>query len=86
MAQPCLHCGESLKRSRYNSTKTKKSCPNCSQGNGKEHVFHPFPDSFGLTPARANDEDPDGAQSWCTGCRANGTPTPGVSCGARDKP
>ena len=46
-----------------------KSCPHCSDANGKEHVFHSYPASFGKTPARKTAKNPDGYQSYCSDCR-----------------
>lgn len=46
-----------------------KSCPHCSFANGHEHVFHPYPASFGKTPARVTARNPDGDQSYCYDCR-----------------
>lgn len=42
-----------------------KSCPHCSDANNGEHVYHPYPSSFGKTPAR----NPEGYQSYCIECR-----------------
>lgn len=52
-----------------------KSCPHCSDANGKEHVYHPYPASFGKTPLRVTARNPDGFQSYCISCRklAKGT-------------
>lgn len=47
-----------------------KSCPHCSDANEKEHVFHPYPASFGKTPARKTARNPDGYQSYCYDCRS----------------
>ena len=49
--------------------KKYKSCPHCSAANGNEHVFHPYPASFGKTPARVTAKNPDGDQSYCIDCR-----------------
>ena len=46
-----------------------KSCPHCSDANGDEHVFHPYPSSFGYTPARKTARNPNGDQSYCINCR-----------------
>ncbi|TKB47737.1 hypothetical protein FCL40_14770 [Ferrimonas sediminicola] len=46
-----------------------KSCPHCSDANGSEHVFHPYPAAFGKTPARVTARNPDGYQSYCRECR-----------------
>jgi len=47
-----------------------KSCPHCSDANGSEHVFHPYPSSYGKTPARKSAKNPDGYQSYCYECRS----------------
>ena len=46
-----------------------KSCPHCSDANGGEHIFHPYPASFGKTAARKSARNPDGYQSYCYDCR-----------------
>ncbi len=46
-----------------------KSCPHCSDANGSEHVYHPYPNNFGKTPARKTARNPDGDQSYCIDCR-----------------
>ncbi|MPS31012.1 hypothetical protein EHW63_01385 [Salinivibrio sp. VYel9] len=46
-----------------------KSCPHCSDANGGEHVFHPYPSNFGKTPARKTAQNPTGHQSYCIDCR-----------------
>ncbi|WP_305813931.1 hypothetical protein [Photobacterium leiognathi] len=46
-----------------NTGKRFKSCPHCSDANGGEHVYHPYPHSFGKTPARKTAKNPDGYQS-----------------------
>ncbi|MFT5759654.1 MAG: hypothetical protein ACI9LM_004421 [Alteromonadaceae bacterium] len=46
-----------------------KSCPHCSAANENEHVFHPYPGTFGKTPARVTAKNPDGDQSYCNDCR-----------------
>lgn len=46
-----------------------KSCPHCSDANGSEHVFHPYPASFGSSPARKTPTNPEGDQSYCIDCR-----------------
>ena len=65
----CQHCGQPLNVARFNELRTKKSCPSCSQKNGKEHVFYNYPKAFGTTPKRASTKNPDGPQSYCTPCR-----------------
>ncbi len=70
----CSCCGKPLNRGLIYKTdpvtgQKFKSCPHCSDANGKEHVFHPYPSSFGKTPARKTARNPDGDQSYCTECR-----------------
>lgn len=67
----CQNCNEPLNKSIFNSDRTKKSCPNCSQENGKVHVFYDYPSAFGTTEKRANSKNPDGPQSYCTPCRGS---------------
>ena len=70
----CTHCGRALSNVQWAATNRWKSCPRCSARNGSEHVFYPYPDLFGTTPARATHEHPEGPQSYCTACRGTGTP------------
>jgi hypothetical protein len=70
----CSCCGKRLNsgmiKKRDSSTrKLYKSCPHCSDANGKEHVHHPYPANFGNTPARMTARNPDGDQSYCAACR-----------------
>ena len=76
----CTHCARVLNRARYNKGETMKSCPKCSDDNGKEHVFHSYPAAFGTTPARATARHDEGPQSWCEDCRFERTPPPGTLC------
>jgi len=46
-----------------------KSCGHCTEANGTEHVFHPYPAQYGRTPARVTAKNPDGNQSYCIDCR-----------------
>lgn len=70
----CNHCKKPLKESQYKNGKTLKSCPNCSQDNGNEHVYYKYPDEFGVTDLRSTASQPDGPQSYCTSCRGNNPP------------
>lgn len=72
MAQSCIICERPLNRSQYKSNKAWKSCPSCSTQNGRQHVFRPYPAAFGTSTERMSDGTPDGAQSWCSGCRGSG--------------
>ena len=76
----CINCKEELTKSVYNSERTLKSCPRCSQNNGKYHVFHPYPSDYGTTPLRSSSTNPDGPQSYCESCRGGNTPRPGIEC------
>ncbi|WP_318478030.1 hypothetical protein [Photobacterium leiognathi] len=67
----CNCCGKRLNIGmiQKNTGKKFKSCPHCSDANGGEHVYHPYPHSFGKTPARKTARNPDGYQSYCVDCR-----------------
>lgn len=70
----CGSCGKKLNigmihKTDPNTGKKFKSCPHCSDANGGEHVYHPYPASFGKTPARKTARNPDGYQSYCVDCR-----------------
>lgn len=71
----CSCCGKRLnaglcKKTDILTGQKFKSCPHCSIANGGEHVFHPFPKSFGKTPARQTARNPEGYQSYCIDCRS----------------
>ncbi|MDY4078263.1 MAG: hypothetical protein SOY42_05690 [Clostridium sp.] len=72
MSGICIICGRPLNESQYSSDKQYKSCPRCSERNGKQHVYYPYPKSFGVTDKRASKNSPEGAQSYCTICRGRG--------------
>lgn len=70
----CNCCGKRLNSGMIHKKdsqtgKKYKSCPHCSDANGGLHVFHPYPSSFGNTPARVTARNPDGDQSNCIDCR-----------------
>lgn len=70
----CSCCGKKLNVGMILKTDDEegleyKSCPHCSEANGREHVFHPYPNSFGQTEARKTARNPDGYQSYCYDCR-----------------
>ncbi|EIN4364722.1 hypothetical protein P7M77_23665 [Vibrio parahaemolyticus] len=70
----CNCCGKRLNIGMSHKTdpvtgQKYKSCPHCSDANGGEHVFHPYPFNFGKTPARKTARNPDGYQSYCIDCR-----------------
>ncbi len=67
----CQHCGKPLNKAQYSDGKTYKSCPRCSEINGKEHIFFTYPNSFGDTAKRRSDNHPEGPQSWCYSHRFN---------------
>jgi Protein of unknown function (DUF3553) len=69
---PCSVCQVALNRSRRTRDGNWKSCPECSVRDGMEHVFWPYPESFGVSQARISGEDAEGAQSHCAGCRSRG--------------
>ena len=66
----CRHCGKPLNESQYAQEMTLKSCPKCSVEDGKEHIFYSYPQNFGTSMKRISTKIPDGAQSWCSLCRA----------------
>lgn len=71
-AVKCRVCDRTLRRA-FKSPDTRwKSCPECSGRNGDQHVFRPYPDGFGLSPAREESGVVDGTQSWCEACRHEG--------------
>lgn len=76
----CKKCGKPLSKSIYSKDGALKSCPSCSQSNGKYHVFHEYPDAYGTTPLRKSGPHSDGPQSHCTVCRSNKGPAPGIEC------
>lgn len=65
----CQYCGKPLNESQYRQNRAYKSCPKCSTEDA-EHIYYPYPDSFGTTPSRVSCNTPDGAQSYCTRCRS----------------
>lgn len=77
----CDNCGQSLRQSQWTERERFKSCPKCSQMDGKEHVFYPLLAGFGITDARSSKEHPEGPQSYCVGCRERGEPPAPVRCG-----
>jgi hypothetical protein len=71
----CTCCGDKLNSGMIHkidpqSNEEYKSCPHCSDANGIQHVFHPYPSSFGNTTARKTFHNPDGDQSYCVECRS----------------
>lgn len=72
--QPCKHCGKALNQSQYRDGRNYKSCPHCSQADGKEHIYYPYPADFGTTPLRSTTGSPEGAQSHCQSCRGDNPP------------
>lgn len=84
----CKCCGKPLNESQYNKEHNYKSCPRCSTINGEEHVFFPYPVSYGITDARKSMEHPDGPQSYCVSHRGNATnpiPSGGLLCSICNK-
>ncbi len=70
----CDRCARKLRQSQYSADRQWKSCPSCSVRDGVVHIFHQYPQAFGQSEARENDETPDGAQSWCQACRTGELP------------
>lgn len=79
-AERCSACRRPLRTSVFALERTLKSCPECSGRNGREHVYHPYPDAFGLSEARAEGGAEDGAQSWCQDCRGGARGGAGRYC------
>lgn len=76
----CKHCGDALSKSIYNNNETLKSCPGCSKLNGSYHVFHSYPNNFGITDKRSSSKRPEGPQSHCERCRGGNPPSGGILC------
>ena len=76
----CEHCGTALNRSPRSQDRSWKSCPRCSESNGHQHVFYPFPDDFGVSEAKKAGGVEDGAQNYCIRCRGNNPPGEGRIC------
>ena len=70
----CSNCTEPLNEAQWDDGQCWKSCPQCSERHRSEHVFYQYSEMFGTTLARATPERQEGAQSWCTNCRANQEP------------
>ena len=84
MPMNCQNCHKPLSAVQWSSDEHWKTCPRCSAANGREHVFYPYPEKFGTTPARATHEHPEGPQSYCTRCRADRSPDFVDSCQCHD--
>lgn len=67
----CIICGRPLNESQYNDDETLKSCPRCSELDGEEHIYFPYPEYFGDTIKRSSGYHPDGPQSHCYSHRGN---------------
>lgn len=80
----CRHCGQKLSDAQYRGN--YKSCPNCSQRDGTEHIFYPN-SHFGWTEKRVTENNPTGIQSWCSRCRADyhGPHAEGIKCSELDR-
>lgn len=74
----CVTCESPLNRSLYSIGRDLKSCPSCSQANGREHIFRLYPTAFGRTELRSTEGHPDGAQSHCLECRNSLEKTPDI--------
>jgi hypothetical protein len=73
--QLCRVCNGRLNRSAYQQSNRWKSCPNCSNMHGSEHIYRPYPAAFGTTQKRESEEKPDGPQSHCSTCRRKQEPS-----------
>lgn len=69
MSELCKVCGKPLNRSQYSKDSSYKSCPSCSERNGEQHVYYPYPKYFGTTLKRSSSNRPEGPQSYCESCR-----------------
>ena len=69
--QLCRVCQKLLNKSQFKSNRRWKSCPKCSTENGDVHIYFEYPKYFGQTNARVNQNNFDGAQSYCKKCRGN---------------
>lgn len=78
MGDICKHCGRPLSEAQWKDG--YKSCPMCSKLNGEYHVFHKYPDDFGVTERRSTAEHPEGPQSYCERCRGKQPPLEGLLC------
>jgi hypothetical protein len=76
----CVHCEQPLHRVQRAKAQTLKSCPNCSTRNGKQHVYHDYPEDYGETKKRITSANPKGSQSWCSLCRSKKGPWSGPLC------
>jgi hypothetical protein len=76
MATPCTCCGKPLNKALRSADGLLKSCPRCSNTHGSLHVFRPYPEFFGTTPARVTASNVDGSQSHCIDCRGEGPGQP----------
>ena len=75
----CKFCGKPLHESQYSNDGAFKSCPRCSTADGEEHIFFPYPSTFGYTSKRSTSVHKDGPQSYCVPHR--GDPDKGVTFG-----
>lgn len=78
----CSFCGKPLNESQRK--KGFKSCPRCSELDGKEHIYFPE-EFFGFSEKRITINNPDGIQSHCSAHRqpsnSNGPiPEGGIKC------
>ena len=83
----CIVCKRKLTDSIFSNDRKYKSCPKCSKLNGQQHVFFPYPSSFGTSEKRVTYNTPDGAQSYCYIHRGNSNkpiPNGGLLCGDLD--
>jgi transposase len=78
----CMPCRKQLHLVQRAKAQTLKSCPHCSTKNGRQHVYHDYPEAYGETGKRVTAANPKGSQSWCTRCRARRGPWSGPLCKA----
>lgn len=79
----CIVCGKPLNESQFNDDETLKSCPRCSELDGEEHIYFPYPEYFGDTTKRSSSNHPEGPQSHCYAHRGNKNrdiPAGGIKC------
>lgn len=79
--QVCKICGKPLKKTQFSKDMKLKSCPCCSQANGKQHIFYERKE-FSFSKKRITKNSPDGDQSYCTSCRSGADPNinKGILC------
>ncbi len=81
----CQHCNAPLNEAQDRLAGRFKSCPHCSQNDGREHIYYSN-EKFGHTGRRVTHNNPTGIQSWCARCRGNeeGPYRDGIRCSELD--